>query len=124
MPENIGKLRFRLTLLKQADTAAGKTTSLIVKNYEPIATVWGDVRPFKGSHYFKSKNTDEAMTDEIVIRYNAAYDRRSKITHVYHELESVVFEVDESMTKRHRNRFLILRCIDRGDSSKFPMNAP
>ena len=117
--ESIGKLRFRLVLLKQTTKAGGKTTSLTVKEYQTVATRWGDIRDFKGAHVFQQKNTSEALTDEIVIRYDTAFDSRSKITHVHHAEEDVVYEIQEVRLIRHRKRFIKLKCVHRGSASNF-----
>ena len=119
MAERIGKLRFRLVLLKQVDKAAGQTTSAIVKEYQTIATRDGDIRDFKGAQLFDTKNTSDALTDEIVIRFESQFNSRAKITHVFHASEEVVYEIQEVRLIRHRKRFLKLKCVHRGVSSKF-----
>jgi len=119
MAESIGKLRFRLALLKQVDKAGGQTSAAIVKEYQTVATVWGDIRDFKGAHVFNEKNTDEALTDVVVIRHNAAFNNRSKITHVFNATEDIVYEIQEIRLIRHRKRFLKLKCVHRGESSSF-----
>ena len=119
MAESIGKLRFRLQLLKQVDEPLNAATAALKKEYTIVATRWGDIRDFKGAHVFQDKNTSEALTDDIIIRHEAAFNNRKKITHVHHAIEDVVYEIQEIRLVRHRQRFLKLKCVHRGTAAKF-----
>ena len=64
---NIGKLRHRITLLRQVnevnDYGASTQTWMIV------ATVWADVRPLSGREYFSAQQVQSEVTTQIWLRY-------------------------------------------------------
>lgn len=117
MPQNIGKLRHRLVLLKQVDKAAGQGTAKKVKQYFEVATRWGDALPVRGGEYFRTKNISEFPTHKFVIRFEQAFDNKSKITHIKHD--DRVFEIAEGFPRRERKRFLDMKAIERGDAAVF-----
>jgi len=113
----IGRLRFRLQLLIQADTAAGQNTSSKVKTYTEVATRDGDSKLLRGAHHFKTKNTEETLTHEFIIRYEDQFKNRSKITHIHDRGD--VYEIMQAGVVDSRKRYLSLKCVLRGDASVF-----
>lgn len=119
MSEAIGKLRFRLVLLLQVDNPLNAAVADLKKEYQTVATRWGDIADFNGAQVFRDKNTDESLTDVILIRHETAFNNRAKITHVHHPEEDVVYEIKKVRRSRHRKRFLKLNCVHRGTAAKF-----
>ena len=64
---NIGKLRHRITLLRQVNEVNDYGAS--TQTWKRVATVWADVRPLSGREYFSAQQVQSEVTTQIWLRY-------------------------------------------------------
>lgn len=64
---NIGKLRHRITLLRQVNEVNDYGAS--TQTWKRVATVWADVRPLSGREYFSAQQVQSEVTTQIWLRH-------------------------------------------------------
>lgn len=64
---NIGKLRHRITLLRQVNEVNDYGAS--TQTWKKVATVWADVRPLSGREYFSAQQVQSEVTTQIWLRH-------------------------------------------------------
>tara|TARA_R100001198_G_C5169327_1_gene170866 strand:+ start:456 stop:824 length:369 start_codon:yes stop_codon:yes gene_type:complete len=116
MPRNIGRLRFRLDLIKQNDSPFSNDDGITTEAYNIIETRWGDSRPMGSGHqFYTTRNQQDAATHVFWIRYEEQFDNRGKIDHI--RFDGKMYEIQNFVTEFERSRFLRLECRILGDPS-------
>jgi len=117
MPTGAGKLEFRIDLIKKnddiTDTAGGTVTE-----YQIIATRWANSKILgerQGHQFLSTRNIAETNTHEFIIRHEDQFDNRGKIDHI--QFKGRLYEIQNVVTERERDRFLKLECKILGDPS-------
>lgn len=64
---NIGKLRHRITLLRQVNEVNDYGAS--TQTWKRVATVWANVRPLSGREYFSAQQVQSEVTTQIWLRH-------------------------------------------------------
>ena len=64
---NIGKLRHRITLLRQVNEV--NDYGATAQTWKRVATVWADVRPLSGREYFSAQQVQSEVTTQIWLRH-------------------------------------------------------
>ncbi len=117
MPTGAGKLEFRIDLIKKQDAALTTSGSTQV-NYQIIAQRWADSRPIgerQGHQFLSSRNISETNTHAFIIRHEDQFDNRGKVDHI--QFRGRMYEIQNVVTERERDRFLKLESRMLGDPS-------
>ncbi len=114
MPRAIGRLRFRIDLIKQSDAPQANTDGTTTETYMIIATRWADSRPMGAGHQFlTTRNIQDANTHSFWIRHEDQFDNRGKIDHV--RFDGRMYEIQNIVLEFERIRFLKLESRILGD---------
>lgn len=100
---NIGKLRHRITLLKQVNEVNDYGAS--VKTWRTVATVWAEVRPLSGREYFSAQQVQSEVTTQIWLRYIDGIKPSMKVKFANRE-----FEILSVLNTQERDVSLQLMC--------------
>ncbi len=114
--EAIGKLRFRIDLIKQEDVEQAYLGFDVLEQYRVIASRWADSRPINRGHQFlTTRNIEDANTHAFFIRYDDDFVHRGLVDHI--RFDNRMYEIQNFVTERERDRFLRLECRILGDPS-------
>lgn len=105
---NIGKLRHRITLLKQVNEVNDYGAS--TQTWKRVATVWADVRPLSGREYFSAKQVQSEVTTQIWLRHIEGIKPTMKVK--FGERE---FEILSVLNTQERDVSLQLMCKETGN---------
>lgn len=105
MTIRIGELRHRVAIQAYGDTPSG--ASSIVPSWETVGEAWARIRPVKGLVTFDTKQIGEAVTHEVIIRYNPSLIVTSEHWLLYGGWRYRVRNVRDLF---ERQRFLELMC--------------
>ncbi|WP_118841974.1 phage head closure protein [Haemophilus haemolyticus] len=100
---NIGKLRHRITLLKQVNDVNDYGAS--VQTWRTVATVWAEVRPLSGREYFSAQQVQSEVTTQIWLRYIDGIKPSMKVKFANRE-----FEILSVLNTQERDVSLQLMC--------------
>lgn len=100
---NIGKLRHRITLLKQVNKVNDYGAS--IQTWRTVATVWAEVRPLSGREYFSAQQVQSEVTTQIWLRYIDGIKPSMKVKFANRE-----FEILSVLNTQERNVSLQLMC--------------
>ena len=100
---NIGKLRHRITLLKQVNEVNDYGAS--VQTWRMVATVWAEVRPLSGREYFSAQQVQSEVTTQIWLRYIDGIKPSMKVKFANRE-----FEILSVLNTQERDVSLQLMC--------------
>ena len=100
---NIGKLRHRITLLKQVNDVNDYGAS--VQTWRTVATVWAEVRPLSGREYFSAQQVQSEVTTQIWLRYRDGIKPSMKVKFANRE-----FEILSVLNTQERDVSLQLMC--------------
>lgn len=100
---NIGKLRHRITLLKQVNEVNDYGAS--VQTWRTVATVWAEVRPLSGREYFSAQQVQSEVTTQIWLRYIDGIKPSMKVKFANRE-----FEILSVLNTQERDVSLQLMC--------------
>jgi SPP1 family predicted phage head-tail adaptor len=107
MPRNIGRLKFRIDLIKQSDSPMSNDDGITVEAYNIIATRWADSRPMGAGHQFLSThNIQDSNTHAFWIRYEPQFENRGEVDHIRYD--GRMYEIQNVVTEFERDRFLKL----------------
>jgi SPP1 family predicted phage head-tail adaptor len=116
MPRGIGRLRFRIDLIKQADAPSANSDGTTTEDYQIIDTRWGDSRPMGAGHQFlTTRNIQDSNTHAFWIRFEPRFENRGLIDHI--RFDGRMYEIQNVVTEFERDRFLKLECRILGDPS-------
>ena len=105
---NIGKLRHRITLLKQVNEVNDYGAS--VQSWRTVATVWAEVRPLSGREYFSAQQVQSEVTTQIWLRYIDGIKPTMKVKFGKRE-----FEIISVLNTKERDVSLQLMCKETGN---------
>lgn len=105
---NIGKLRHRITLLKQVNEVNDYGAS--VQTWRTVATVWAEVRPLSGREYFSAQQVQSEVTTQIWLRYIDGIKPTMKVKFGKRE-----FEIISVLNTKERDVSLQLMCKETGN---------
>ncbi len=109
MPRGIGRLRFRVDLIKQSDAADANDNGTTTETFTVIETRWANPKPMgKGHQVLSTRNDEDANTHAFWIRFEEQFDSRGKIDHI--RFDGKMYEIQNFVTEFERNRFLKLEC--------------
>lgn len=100
----IGKLRHRITLNnRQMTPNSNGFTSFIL---EPIATVWGSIKPLTGRELYQAAAVNAEVTTQINIRY-----RKSVTTDLWLAWEDHIYDILSviDVEQHHRELKLLVK---------------
>jgi head-tail adaptor len=118
MPEVLGKLRFRIQLLKQEtialsnDSAATSEALVFKQSRKADARDLGD-----GPRHLSSHNKAEGTTHQFICRYNVTLLNRGLADHILHD--GRIFEIMNVKQGRERQRFIAFTCKELGPESQY-----
>lgn len=105
---NIGKLRHRITLLKQVNEVNDYGAS--TQTWKRVATVWANVRPLSGREYFSAQQVQSEITTQIWLRYIEGIKPTMKVKFGKRE-----FEILSVLNIQERDVSLQLMCKETGN---------
>jgi putative phage head-tail adaptor len=105
---NIGKLRHRITLLRQVNEVNDYGAS--TQTWKRVATVWANVRPLSGREYFSAQQVQSEITTQIWLRYIEGIKPTMKVK--FGERE---FEILSVLNIQERDVSLQLMCKETGN---------
>lgn len=105
---NIGKLRHRITLLRQVNEVNDYGAS--TQTWKRVATVWADVRPLSGREYFSAQQVQSEVTTQIWLRHIEGIKPTMKVKFGKRE-----FEILSVLNIQERDVSLQLMCKETGD---------
>nr|DAS53972.1 MAG TPA: Putative head tail adaptor [Caudoviricetes sp.] len=105
---NIGKLRHRITLLRQVNEVNDYGAS--TQTWKRVATVWADVRPLSGREYFSAQQVQSEVTTQIWLRHIEGIKPTMKVK--FGERE---FEILSVLNTQERDVSLQLMCKETGN---------
>lgn len=105
---NIGKLRHRITLLKQVNTV--NDYGAAVTMWKNVATVWADVRPLSGREYFSAQQVQSEITTQIWLRHLDGIKPSMRV-----KLGKRFLEIVAVLNTQERNVSLQLMCKEAVD---------
>ena len=105
---NIGKLRHRITLLRQVNEVNDYGAS--TQTWKRVATVWADVRPLSGREYFSAQQVQSEVTTQIWLRYIEGIKPTMKVKFGKRE-----FEILSVLNAQERDVSLQLMCKETGN---------
>ncbi len=105
---NIGKLRHRITLLRQVNEVNDYGAS--TQTWKRVATVWANVRPLSGREYFSAQQVQSEITTQIWLRYIEGIKPTMKVKFGKRE-----FEILSVLNIQERDVSLQLMCKETGD---------
>ena len=105
---NIGKLRHRITLLRQVNEVNDYGAS--TQTWKRVATVWADVRPVSGREYFSAQQVQSEVTTQIWLRHIEGIKPTMKVK--FGERE---FEILSVLNTQERDVSLQLMCKETGN---------
>ena len=100
---NIGKLRHRITLLRQVNEVNDYGAS--TQTWRTVATVWAEVRPLSGREYFSAQQVQSEVTTQIWLRYIDGIKPSMKVKFGNRE-----FEILSVLNTQERDVSLQLMC--------------
>lgn len=100
---NIGKLRHRITLLRQVNEVNDYGAS--TQTWKRVATVWADVRPLSGREYFSAQQVQSEVTTQIWLRHIEGIKPTMKVKFGKRE-----FEILSVLNTQERDVSLQLMC--------------
>ena len=105
---NIGKLRHRITLLRQVNEVNDYGAS--TQTWKRVATVWADVRPLSGREYFSAQQVQSEVTTQIWLRHIEGIKPTMKVKFRKRE-----FEILSVLNTQERDVSLQLMCKETGN---------
>ena len=105
---NIGKLRHRITLLKQVNEVNDYGAS--TQSWKRVATVWADVRPLSGREYVSAQQVQSEVTTQIWLRHIEGIKPTMKVKFGKRE-----FEILSVLNTQERDVSLQLMCKETGN---------
>ena len=105
---NIGKLRHRITLLRQVNEVNDYGASTQI--WKRVATVWADVRPLSGREYFSAQQVQSEVTTQIWLRHIEGIKPTMKVKFGKRE-----FEIISVLNTQERDVSLQLMCKETGN---------
>nr|DAI41998.1 MAG TPA: Putative head tail adaptor [Caudoviricetes sp.] len=105
---NIGKLRHRITLLRQVNEVNDYGAS--TQTWKRVATVWANVRPLSGREYFSAQQVQSEITTQIWLRYIEGIKPTMKVKFGKRE-----FEILSVLNIQERDVSLQLMCKETGN---------
>lgn len=105
---NIGKLRHRITLLRQVNEVNDYGAS--TQTWKRVATVWADVRPLSGREYFSAQQVQSEVTTQIWLRHIDGIKPTMKVKFGKRE-----FEILSVLNIQERDVSLQLMCKETGN---------
>lgn len=105
---NIGKLRHRITLLRQVNEVNDYGAS--TQTWKRVATVWADVRPLSGREYFSAQQVQSEVTTQIWLRHIEGIKPTMKVKFGKRE-----FEILSVLNIQERDVSLQLMCKETGN---------
>ena len=96
---NIGKLRHRITLLRQVNEVNDYGAS--TQTWKRVATVWADVRPLSGREYFSAQQVQSEVTTQIWLRHIEGIKPTMKVKFGKREFEILSVLNTQSVTCRY-----------------------
>ena len=105
---NIGKLRHRITLLRQVNEVNDYGAS--TQTWKRVATVWADVRPLSGREYFSAQQVQSEVTTQIWLRHIEGIKPTMKVKFGKRE-----FEILSVLNTQGRDVSLQLMCKETGN---------
>lgn len=105
---NIGKLRHRITLLRQVNEVNDYGAS--TQTWKRVATVWADVRPLSGREYFSAQQVQSEVTTQIWLRHIEGIKPTMKVKFGKRE-----FEILSVLNAQERDVSLQLMCKETGN---------
>lgn len=105
---NIGKLRHRITLLRQVNEVNDYGAS--TQTWMMVATVWADVRPLSGREYFSAQQVQSEVTTQIWLRHIEGIKPTMKVKFGKRE-----FEILSVLNTQERDVSLQLMCKETGN---------
>ena len=105
---NIGKLRHRITNLRQVNEVNDYGAS--TQTWKRVATVWADVRPLSGREYFSAQQVQSEVTTQIWLRHIEGIKPTMKVK--FGERE---FEILSVLNTQERDVSLQLMCKETGN---------
>ena len=111
MSINAGRLKRHIEIWRyvNARNEAGSDVNKLTK----IKTVYGEIRPVRGSEYTEYYKTQHELSVKITIRYYA--DLKSTDVLVYHGRQ---FEIKSIINPEENNYILEVMCVEREDKDK------
>lgn len=103
----IGRMRHRVTIQSQSTAQDGHGQP--VDTWTDVQSVWASIRPISSKEYYAASGERGEITHEIKIRFGATVSSEDRIVYGTRVFDIMPpFDVDE------RNRFLVVRAIERG----------
>ena len=100
---NIGKLRHRITLLRQVNEVNDYGPS--TQTWKRVATVWADVRSLSGREYFSAQQVQSEVTTQIWLRHLDGIKPTMRV-----KFGKRLFEILSVLNTQERNISLQLMC--------------
>lgn len=98
-----GRLRHRITLQRLSSTQ--NTVGEKIDNYTDVTTVWGEVKPFRGSEVFENYKEFGELTHKITIRYYQGLDRTWRI-----KFDGRIFRIVSVVNIEERDVYMEIVC--------------
>ena len=107
----VGDLRTRITLSSRAITAPDFGQSSFGESFTTnVKTAWASIKTINGRILFNGVDTDEALTHEIIIRYDATVTAETWIQLA----DTTRLDIIDVQDFEQRNEYLVLLCNARG----------
>lgn len=82
--QRIGRLRFRLDLLKKNMTSQGNLAERFNAEWNTVVQRDGDIQPTRGARYWQNRNVEDNITHLITVRYEESLEDRGRISYIRH----------------------------------------
>lgn len=105
----IGRLSKRVTLYKFIETE--DEIGQNVQRLAPVATVWGDIRPVRGSEFYELKKIQSKVTHKCFIRYQDIFSEIN--SNWYLGLDGKIFDIDSAIDVDYEHKMFEIRCYER-----------
>jgi SPP1 family predicted phage head-tail adaptor len=99
----IGKLHHRLTLEAPVETADGGGGA--VKNWQLVATLWGQIEPMSGAESSFGEQLEAGGTHRITLRYNPAVSPLNRL-----RFGARIFDILSVLNLDEKNQWFVCQC--------------
>lgn len=106
---NIGRLSKRIQIFRYVDgeDSMGQSTQKL----SPVATVWADISPIRGSEFYELKKIQSRVTHKCFIRYREEYADIN--SNWYLRVDDKPFDIDSVVDVDYEHKMLEIRCYER-----------
>ncbi len=105
---NIGRLSKRITIFRFVDDVDSMEQS--IQKLNPVATVWADFSPIRGSEFYELKKIQSRVTHKCFIRYREEYADIN--SNWYLGVDDKMFDIDSAIDVDYEHKMLEIRCYE------------